>query len=45
MLIDVRKVTGREPTMADRYDLAVHIADCSTAREPRIRLHCSATNR
>ncbi len=38
MLIDVRNLTGREPTMTERYDLAVHIAELQSARNPRIRV-------
>jgi hypothetical protein len=37
VLVDARKVTGREPTMAERYELAVHLANLQAAREPRIR--------
>ena len=37
LLMDVRKLKGREPTMAERYELAVRIADLQAARKPRIR--------
>jgi hypothetical protein len=37
VLVDVRKVVG-EPTMAERYTLAVRVADLQSARLPRIRL-------
>lgn len=37
VLVDVRKVAG-EPTMAERYTLAVRVADLQSARLPRIRL-------
>lgn len=37
LLMDVRKLKGREPTMAERYELAVHLASPQAAREPRIR--------
>ena len=38
VLVDVRAVTGPEPMMAERYQMAVHIADLQAARQPRIRL-------
>lgn len=38
LLIDVRNVTGREPTLTERYDQAVHVADLQAARTPRIRM-------
>ena len=36
MLVDVRAVTGREPTMAERYQWAVRIAELQAACKPRI---------
>ncbi len=38
VLIDGRNVTGREPTLAERYELAVHVADIQARQNPRIRL-------
>lgn len=38
VLIDVRNVTGREPTLTERYDQAVHVADLQAAQAPRIRM-------
>ncbi len=38
VLIDARKVTGREPTLAERYAQAVHVADLQSTQVPRIRL-------
>jgi hypothetical protein len=38
VLVDVRKLTGREPTMAERYDQAVHIAELQNTQNPRIRI-------
>jgi hypothetical protein len=37
VLVDIRNTTGREPTMAERYALAVHVADAQASRKPRIR--------
>ncbi len=37
VLVDARGITGREPTMAERYDLAVRVAEAQAARKPRIR--------
>ena len=37
VLVDVRTLTGREPTMAERYELAVTRADIQAATQPRIR--------
>jgi hypothetical protein len=37
LLVDIRQVTGREPTMAERYELAVKLAETQAARMPRIR--------
>jgi hypothetical protein len=38
VLVDVRNVTAGEPTMADRYQIAVHIAELQAAQHPRIRM-------
>jgi hypothetical protein len=38
LLIDVRKITGRLPTILDRYDFGVHIAEQYLSSDPRIRL-------
>lgn len=38
LLVDVRGVTGREPTMAERYQWAVQLAEIQAAYEPRIRV-------
>ena len=38
LLIDVRKITGRMPTMLERYDFGVHIAEQYLTSEPRVRL-------
>ena len=38
MLIDVRKITGRLPTLLDRYDFGVHVAENYLSTDPRIRL-------
>lgn len=38
LLIDVRNVSGREPTMAERYEQAVRVADLQATQTPRIRL-------
>ena len=38
MLVDVRAVTGREPTMAERYEWAVRIAELQAAYKPRIQI-------
>ena len=37
VLVDIRAVTGREPTLAERYQLAVRVADAQAATKPRIR--------
>jgi hypothetical protein len=37
VLVDIRTVGGREPTMADRYELAVRISDAQAAMRPRVR--------
>ncbi|HEY8265548.1 MAG TPA: hypothetical protein VIG03_03185 [Steroidobacteraceae bacterium] len=38
VLIDVRKITGRLPTLLDRYDFGVHIAEQYLSSDPRVRL-------
>jgi len=38
VLIDARNVTGREPTLAERYAGAVHVADLQSTQTQRIRL-------
>lgn len=38
MLVDVRGVTGREPSMAERYEWAVRIAELQSVHEPRMRV-------
>lgn len=38
VLIDVRGVTGREPTLTERYDQAVHVSDLQARQSPRIRM-------
>ena len=38
MLVDVRAVTGREPTMAERYEWAVRIAELQARYKPRVRV-------
>ena len=37
MLVDIRKLIGRQPTMAERYEQAVKLADIQASRTPRIR--------
>ena len=37
VLVDIRAVTGREPTMAERYQLAICVAEAQAATRPRIR--------
>jgi hypothetical protein len=37
LLVDARSVTGREPTMAERYQWAVRVADAQARHQPRIR--------
>lgn len=37
LLIDVRNVSGREPTMAERYEQAVRVAELQATQTPRIR--------
>ncbi|MGH8129759.1 MAG: hypothetical protein ACRES3_02775 [Steroidobacteraceae bacterium] len=38
VLIDARNVTGREPTLGERYTQAVHVAELQSTQSPRIRL-------
>lgn len=38
LLIDIRGVTGRAPTMSERYDQAVKVADLQSRMTPRIRM-------
>jgi hypothetical protein len=38
VLVDVRNVIGREPTLTERYDQAVHVADLQAKQTPRIRM-------
>ena len=38
LLIDVRKITGRMPTMLERYDFGVQIAEQYLSSDPRVRL-------
>jgi len=38
VLVDIRQISGRAPTMSERYEQAVQIADLQTRRTPRIRL-------
>jgi hypothetical protein len=38
VLIDGRKVTGREPTLAERYAGAVLVSELQSSQTPRIRL-------
>jgi hypothetical protein len=38
MLVDARSVTGREPTMAERYQWAVRVAAAQALHQPRIRV-------
>lgn len=37
VLVDIRAVTGREPTMAERYEQAICVAEAQAATKPRIR--------
>lgn len=37
VLVDIRTVGGREPTMAERYELAVRVSDAQAALKPRVR--------
>jgi hypothetical protein len=38
ILVDARAVTGREPTMAERYEWAVRVAELQSEYKPRIRI-------
>ena len=38
MLVDATSVTGREPTMAERYQWAVQVATAQARHQPRIRV-------
>ena len=38
LLIDIRDIVGREPTMSERYDQAVQVASLQSRVTPRIRL-------
>lgn len=38
LLVDARGITGREPTMAERYEWAVRVADAQARHRPRIRV-------
>jgi len=38
LLIDIRSITGREPTISERYDQAVQVANLQSRVTPRIRL-------
>ena len=38
LLVDARAVSGREPTMAERYQWAVRVAELQAAHRPRIRV-------
>jgi hypothetical protein len=38
LLIDVRNLSGREPTMAERYEQAVRVAELQSTQAPRIRM-------
>lgn len=38
VLIDGRKLTGREPTLTERYAQAVLVAELQSSQKPRIRL-------
>ena len=38
VLVDVRKISGRVPTLFDRFDFGVHIAKNYQESDPRIRL-------
>lgn len=38
VLVDVRNVTGRVPTILERFGIGVHIADHYRTSEPRVRL-------
>jgi hypothetical protein len=36
VLVDIRKLAGRQPTMAERYEQAVKLAEIQASRTPRI---------
>ena len=38
LLLDIRGVTGREPTMSERYDHAVQFTTLQAQTQPRIRV-------
>ena len=38
VLVDVRGVDGRIPTILDRFDLGVHVAALHQGQKPRVRL-------
>ena len=38
VLVDVRGVSGSIPTILDRFDIGVHIAELHLERKPRVRL-------
>jgi len=38
LLVDARSVTGREPTIAERYQWAVRVAAAQARHQPRIRV-------
>lgn len=38
VLVDIRQISGREPTMSERYEQAVQVADLQIKGAPRIRL-------
>jgi hypothetical protein len=37
LLVDIRRLAGPSPTISDRYELAVRVAELQAAREPRVR--------
>ncbi|MGQ0383411.1 MAG: hypothetical protein ACT4UP_01795 [Gammaproteobacteria bacterium] len=37
-LIDIRKITGPPPSMSERYDQAIRIADLQATFTPRVRI-------
>lgn len=38
LLVDARAVSGREPTMAERYRWATRVAEAQARTEPRVRV-------
>jgi hypothetical protein len=38
VLVDVRGVTGRVPTIFERFDIGVHLAERHFEQQPRVRL-------